>query len=72
MKTFQEYRTQLDEELKFSIHRAKNGWHVNQHTANGVWHHSTQTGYHKTKEEAINWTKKRAGDRKHSIVVEEK
>lgn len=61
----------LDEENHYTVHKAKQGWHVNQHTDNGVWHHATQTGYHDTKEKAVAWAKKHAGSRPHKIEIKE-
>lgn len=62
---------QIEEENKYSVHQGKSGWYVNQHTGNGVWNHSVQTGYHDSKQKAVAWAKNHAGDRKHSITIGE-
>ena len=61
----------LEEVNKYSVHKGKQGWFVNQHTDNGVWHHSVQTGYHDSKEKAVAWAKKHAAGREHKIDIRE-
>jgi len=61
----------LEEVNKYSVHKGKQGWFVNQHTDNGVWHHSVQTGYHDSKQKAVAWAKKHAGGREHKIDIRE-
>lgn len=61
----------LEEANKYSVHKGKEGWYVNQHTDNGVWNHSVQTGYHDSKNKAVAWAKKHAGNREHTIEIKE-
>lgn len=62
---------ELEEANKYSVHKGKEGWYVNQHTDNGVWNHSVQTGYHDSKNKAVAWAKKHAGNREHTIDIKE-
>lgn len=62
---------ELAEENHYTVHKAKEGWHVNQHTSNGVWNHSVQTGYHDSKQKAVAWAKNHAGSRAHKIDIKE-
>lgn len=62
---------QIHEANKYSVHKGKEGWYVNQHTDNGVWNHSVQTGYHDSKNKAVAWAKKHAGNREHTIDIKE-
>lgn len=62
---------ELEEANKYSVHKGKEGWYVNQHTDNGVWNHSVQTGYHDSKNKAAAWAKKHAGNREHTIDIKE-
>jgi len=62
---------QIDEANKYSVHKGKEGWYVNQHTDNGVWNHSVQTGYHDSKQKAVAWAKKHAAGREHTIDIKE-
>lgn len=62
---------ELQEANKYSVHKGKEGWYVNQHTDNGVWNHSVQTGYHDSKQKAVAWAKKHAAGREHTIDIKE-
>lgn len=62
---------EIHEANKYSVHKGKEGWYVNQHTDNGVWNHSVQTGYHDSKNKAVAWAKKHAAGREHTIDIKE-
>jgi hypothetical protein len=62
---------EISEENHYTVVKGKQGWSVNQHTPNGVWHHSQQTGYHDSKSKAVSWAKNHAGNREHKIDVKE-
>ena len=70
-KRLRKEETELEEANKYSVHKGKEGWYVNQHTDNGVWNHSVQTGYHDSKQKAIAWAKKHAAGREHTIDIKE-
>jgi hypothetical protein len=61
----------LDEENNYTVAKGKQGWFVNQNTANGVHNHSVQTGYHDSKQKAVAWAKNHAGSRAHKIDIKE-
>jgi hypothetical protein len=62
---------EMSEENHYTVAKGKQGWFVNQHTKNGVWNHSTQTGYHDTKSKAVAWAKNHAGNKEHKIDIKE-
>jgi hypothetical protein len=62
---------ELDEENNYTVAKGKQGWFVNQNTANGVHNHSVQTGYHDSKQKAVAWAKNHAGSRAHKIDIKE-
>jgi hypothetical protein len=64
-------KSMLDEENHYTVAKGKEGWFVNQNTANGVHHHSVQTGYHDSKQKAVAWAKNHAGSRAHKIDIKE-
>ena len=70
-KRLRKEETELEEANKYSVHKGKEGWYVNQHTDNGVWNHSVQTGYHDSKQKAVAWAKKHAAGREHTIDIKE-
>lgn len=70
-KRLRKEETELEEANKYSVHKGKEGWYVNQHTDNGVWNHSVQTGYHDSKQKAVAWARKHAAGREHTIDIKE-
>jgi predicted transcriptional regulator len=70
-KTYAAEEVSLDEENNYTVAKGKQGWFVNQNTANGVHHHSVQTGYHDSKQKAVAWAKNHAGSRAHKIDIKE-
>jgi hypothetical protein len=70
-KTYATEEVSLDEENNYTVAKGKQGWFVNQNTANGVHNHSVQTGYHDSKQKAVAWAKNHAGSRTHKIDIKE-
>jgi hypothetical protein len=70
-KTYAAEEVSLDEENNYTVAKGKQGWFVNQNTANGVHNHSVQTGYHDSKQKAVAWAKNHAGSRAHKIDIKE-
>jgi hypothetical protein len=70
-KSYAAEEVELDEENNYTVAKGKQGWFVNQNTANGVHNHSVQTGYHDSKQKAVAWAKNHAGSRAHKIDIKE-
>jgi hypothetical protein len=70
-KSYAAEEVSLDEENNYTVAKGKQGWFVNQNTANGVHNHSVQTGYHDSKQKAVAWAKNHAGSRTHKIDIKE-